>query len=191
MLMKRFKISILGLCSVLGLVSVAIEAKSMAAQQQKMVTTQEIEEQEQMETTTQPKRMRLLPGAQRRTERRMERRQGGQPQCRGGNCRTQRQYSSSKSQIISTGGGVSVNITSPHVVETKDKVVVTMHIGTLTADDIMAEVDGDIIQITGEYNRSGTQISINDSASLPCAVDAKRMTKKVSNGVLTITLPKM
>ncbi len=167
-----------------------VDAKVVNRQPQ-TVTTQDIEETEEIETSTQPQRMRLLPGAQRRTERRMERRKGGQPQCRGGNC-VSIQSSSSKSHIIShNGGGVSVNITSPEVSETKDKVIVTMHIGGLAAGDIMAEVDGNNIYITGEYNRSGTQVSINDSASLPCAVDAKRMTKKVTNSVLTITLPKM
>jgi hypothetical protein len=187
-----YKISLLGLCAAFS-ASTVIDAKTMKPQPE-AVTTEETE----AETTSTPKRMRLLPGAQRRAERR----RGAQPQCRGGNCPykqgqqqpigyTRRKYVTSKSTITSTNGGVSVNITSPEVTETKDNVVVTMNVGTLVAQDIAVEVEGNDMYITGEYNRSGTQISINDSASLPCSVDVNRMNKKVSNGVLTITLPKV
>ncbi|HEX4068794.1 MAG TPA: Hsp20/alpha crystallin family protein [Candidatus Babeliales bacterium] len=194
--MKRFiKISLLGLVAALS-ASAMVEAKAM--KQQQTVSTEEIQEQEQMQTPTTPKRMRLLPGAQRRAERR----RGVQPQCRSGNCPnkqgskqpavyTQKQYSTSQSHIISHGGGASVNITSPHVSENQNNVVVTMNVGPVAAQDIAAEVADNNIYITGEYNRAGTQISINDSASLPGAVDVNGMKKSVSNGVLTITLPKM
>lgn len=183
------QLSLLGLCAALS-ASTTIDAKTMKKQQE-TVTTEEIETES---TSTQPRRMRLLPGAQRRAERR----RGVQPKAY-----THEQHSSSKSVIRSTNGGVSVgnsgvsvggvsvNITSPHVSETKDNVVVTMNIAGLSAQDIAVEVEGNDMYITGEYNHSGTQISINDSTSLPCAVDANRMNKKVSNGVLTITFPKM
>jgi len=189
------KLSLLGLCTVLS-ASTMVDAKVMKKQPE-TVTTEEIEERTETTATT-PKRMRMLPGAQRRAERR----RGAQPQCRGGNCSykqeqkqpigyTRRQYVTSKSAITSTDGDSSVNITSPEVTETKDNVVVTMNVGTLAVQDITIEVEGKDMYIRGEYNHSGTQISINDSASLPCTVDVSRMNKKVSNGVLTITLPKL
>lgn len=53
MSMKRFKMSLIGLCVTLFAFGI-VEAKVMK-QQPETVTTQEVEEQEQVETTTQPK----------------------------------------------------------------------------------------------------------------------------------------
>ncbi len=168
------------LCAGLLLMGAVVDAKTMKNQSQ-TVATQEVEEEEIVETT--PQRMRLLPGAQRRAEPR----RSPQPQSY-----TQKQYSSSKSQIIShNGGGVSVNISSPDISETKDKVIVTMQISGFTLDEISARVNKDnTIQISAQSGRTGNKSIINNTYSLPSKVDAKRMTKKVSNGVLTITLPK-
>ena len=190
MLIQRLlKVSSFGLCAALLLASGLVEAKSTNTQP--MVTTQDMEE-EVVETTTTPQRTRLLPGAQRRMERREARRisyPGGEVMVsEGGVSYPGGGVTWTGGITVTANGGVSIS--GPNISETQDNVIVTMQLSGFTANDITAKVEGNNLRILAQSNRQGSQNSVNNSFPLPCAVDAKRMTKKMSNGVLTITLPK-
>lgn len=86
-----------------------------------------------------------------------------------------------QSESISGGANIS---------ETKDNVMVTMNMSGFTANDITARVEGNNLRINAVSSRSGSNVNVSNSFSLPCPVNAARMTKKLSNGVLTIRLPK-
>lgn len=177
LIQRSLKVISLGLCAAVLLVSGLVEAKSTNTQP--AVTTQGMEE-EETETSTTPQRMRLLPGAQRRAERR----RGVQSTCPNGKCRAKAVSKQSTMQFGHSLSGFNVS-------ETRDNVIVTMNVSGFTADEIAVNVEGNMIGITAESSSAGSQNILSNAHSLPCPVNVAGMTKKLSNGVLTITLPKI
>lgn len=91
---------------------------------------------------------------------------------------------------------------SADMYETDKDVVATMNVPGIEAHDIHVRVDDNHLHVSGErketkeiekenyYHREIRRGQFERTISLPCAVDAAKMTKKMSDGVLTITLPK-
>ena len=92
--------------------------------------------------------------------------------------------------IISTGSK-SISVSDFNVSETKNNVIVTMNISGFTADDITVKIEGNNIRINAQSGRGGNISTVSNSFPLPCQVSMTKMTKKLSNGILTITLPKV
>ena len=77
-----------------------------------------------------------------------------------------------------------------------------MNVPGVAADNIKVRVDDNHLHISGErkqkeevkeknyYHKEIRYGSFERTVSLPCAVNASSMTKKLENGVLTIMLPK-
>ena len=96
------------------------------------------------------------------------------------------------------------SVDSYDIKETKNSVIVSVRVPGFKLGDITVEVsDDNYMSITaGEikteerattYYGGATIVSYAYSKTfpLPCPVNAKKMVKKISNGVLTITLPKL
>jgi len=96
------------------------------------------------------------------------------------------------------------SVDSYDIKETKNSVIVSVRVPGFKLGDIVVEViDTDYISISaGEtkmtdettmyYGGATTTVyAYNKTFPLPCPVNAKKMVKKVSNGILTITLPKL
>ena len=86
--------------------------------------------------------------------------------------------------------------------EDDNNVIAAMNVPGVAADNIKVRVDDNHLHISGErkqkeevkeknyYHKEIRYGSFERTVSLPCAVNASSMTKKLENGVLTIMLPK-
>ena len=89
--------------------------------------------------------------------------------------------------------------------EQDDAYVLSALVPGLNAEDLNIQVLEDVVRIEGEYKRSGpvdkadeTQYlmqelphgSFNRTLRLPTVIDAEKVEAKITDGVLTLTLPK-
>lgn len=91
---------------------------------------------------------------------------------------------------------------SADMYETDKDVIATMNIPGVDEKDIHIRVDANHLHVSGErkekkevegknyYHKEIRRGHFERTMSLPCAVDASKMVTKMSDGVLTITLPK-
>ena len=82
--------------------------------------------------------------------------------------------------------------------EQDDAYVLSALVPGLNADDLNIQVLEDVVRIEGEYKADETQYlmqelphgSFNRTLRLPTVIDAENVEAKITDGVLTLTLPK-
>ena len=85
-----------------------------------------------------------------------------------------------------------------NVREQDDAYVLSALVPGLKAEDLNIQVLGDVVRIEGEYKADETEYlmqelphgSFNRTLRLPTVIDADNVEAKITDGVLTLTLPK-
>ena len=85
-----------------------------------------------------------------------------------------------------------------NIAEEKDEFVLNAFVPGLKADDLNIQILDDVVRIDGEYQQDENQYlmqelprgSFTRTLRLPVQIDADSVEARITNGVLTLTLPK-